>query len=107
MVVRFATDENVRTPILEGFRTRRPDVDIVRVQDVGMRRAEDPAILGWAASEGRVLLTHDVQTMTGHAYHRVAAGLPMPGLVVIPFKRPIGQAIEDLVLAVEASLDSD
>ena len=36
-----------------------PTLDIVRVQDVGLRTASDPDILAWAASEGRILLTHD------------------------------------------------
>ena len=44
------------------------DVDIVRVQDVGLAGSPDPAILAWAASEGRVLLTHDRETVPGFAY---------------------------------------
>ena len=92
---------------MQGFRLRRPDVDIVRVQDVGLRTADDPRILGWAAIARRILITHDVQTMAGHAHQRVANGLPMPGLVVIAFKRPTGKAIDDLVFAVDASHDTD
>jgi predicted nuclease of predicted toxin-antitoxin system len=37
----------------------------VRLADAG-----DPEVLAWAASEGRVVLTHDVRTMTRFAYDR-------------------------------------
>ena len=44
---------------------------MTRVQDVGLAGAADPVILGWAASEGRILLTHDAATMPGFAYARL------------------------------------
>ena len=40
----------------------------------------DPDILARAAAEGRIVLTHDRNTMTGFAATRVNAGQPMPGL---------------------------
>lgn len=61
----------------------------------------DPPVLAWAAEEGRVLLTHDTRTMGIHAYARVAAGEPMPGVVEIPDLMPIGQAIEAVLLLAE------
>ncbi|MCI0622513.1 MAG: hypothetical protein L0387_12770 [Acidobacteria bacterium] len=51
---------------------------MARIQDIGLSGADEPSILGgW---EGRVLLTHDASTITRHAYERVAAGKPMPGI---------------------------
>jgi predicted nuclease of predicted toxin-antitoxin system len=50
---------------------RRPDIDLVRVQDVGLSGEDDPTILSWAASENRILLTHDVATITRFAYERI------------------------------------
>lgn len=46
----------------------------MRVQDAGLSGSDDPTVLEWAAQEGRVLLTHDVATITHHAYERVRAG---------------------------------
>jgi hypothetical protein len=57
--------------------------DIVRVQEVGLRGAEDPVILDWAANEGRVVLTHDAATMAYYAYERVRAGVLMPGVIEV------------------------
>ena len=52
--------------------------------DVGLLGKSDPMVLEWAAREMRVLLTHDVRTMRYHAYARLAAGLSMPGVFVVP-----------------------
>lgn len=70
-MLRLASGENFNNDIVRGLFRRRPDVDIVRVQDVGLSGADDARVLEWAAQEGRVLLTHDVSTMTRYAYERV------------------------------------
>ena len=62
-MLKFATDENFRAIILRGLKRRKPDLDVVRVQDVGLSGADDETILAWAAEERRILLTHDVKTM--------------------------------------------
>ena len=60
----LAADENFDNDIVRGLLRRRPDIDIVRVQDVGLSGASDPIILEWAAEQQRLLLTHDVATIT-------------------------------------------
>jgi hypothetical protein len=69
--------------------------------------ADDPAVLEWAAREGRVLLTHDVATMTRYAYERVRAGKPMPGVFEVGRTAPIGLAIEEILLIVRYSLEDE
>ena len=60
----LAADENLNNDIIRGVLRVNPKIDITRLQDSGLRGADDPAVLEWAAAEGRVLLTHDVATMT-------------------------------------------
>ena len=64
-------------------------------------------MLEWAAQEGRVLLTHDVSTITMFAYERVRAGQPMPGVFEVGRAVSIGRAIEDILLLAEYSLDDE
>ena len=64
-------------------------------------------MLAWAAEENRILLTHDVATMSRYAYDRVEAGLPMPGVFEIPTGLPLAVGIEELVLIAEVSLDGE
>lgn len=45
---------------------RNPNVDIVRVQDVGLSEADDPTVLQWAAQNNRVVLTHDPRNSLPH-----------------------------------------
>ena len=56
-------------------------------------------MLEWAATEGRVLLTHDVNTLTAFAYERIAQGLTMPGVFELSLNVPISVAIEDNPIA--------
>jgi hypothetical protein len=102
-VLGFLADENFDGDIIAGVRRRCPEIDIVRVQDVGLTRADDPVILAWAAGAGRLLLTHDVATVTKDAYERAGAGLPMPGVVEVPWLLPVGRAIEEILLLAECS----
>lgn len=53
--MRLLTDENFNGAILRGLVRRLPELDIVRVQDVGLIHTDDPDILEWAANEGRIL----------------------------------------------------
>jgi hypothetical protein len=96
--MRLLTDENFNGAILRGLMRRLPKLDLVRVQDVGLMNTDDPTILEWAANEGRILLTHDVATITKYAYERVSQGLPMTGVVEVIATAPIGKIIDDLEL---------
>jgi hypothetical protein len=106
-VLRLAADENLNNAIVRGLLRRQPNIDIVRVQDADLSGADDPTVLEWAAQERRVLLTHDVSTITKHAYERVRSAQPMPGVIEISETVPIGQAIEDILLLAECSLDDE
>jgi len=103
-MLHLATDEDFNNRILRGLLRRRPNLDIVRVQDAGLAGRSDAEVLAWAAREGRVLLTHDVTTMKRYVDERVAAELPMPGVFEVSQQTPIAQAIEDILLLAECSL---
>jgi len=96
-------DENFNNDIIRGVRRRSDDVDIVRVQDVHLSGADDPTVLEWAARNQRVLLTHDVSTMTRFAYDRVREGEPMPGVFEVSRKVSLATAIEEILLLAECS----
>jgi predicted nuclease of predicted toxin-antitoxin system len=102
--MRLASDADFNGRAFRALLRKQPDLDIIRVQDVGLRTADDPDVLAWAAAEGRILLTHDRETLIGFAYQRVELGLPMPGVFVIR-NRPeqIGQMVEDILLVVLCS----
>jgi hypothetical protein len=104
-MIRFAADENFNNDIVRGLLRRNPALDVVRIQDLGLQ--DDPTLVEWAATENRVLLTHDVTTITRYAYERIIAGKPMPGVFEVSRDVPIGVAIEDLLLIAECSLEGE
>lgn len=100
-MLKLVSDENFNADILRGLFRQRPNLDVVRVQDVGLSATPDPDILAWAAREGRILLTHDRDTMAFWAYTRVSAGQAMPGVFLVNDQMPVGQAIDEILLAAD------
>ncbi|MEQ1607062.1 MAG: DUF5615 family PIN-like protein [Pyrinomonadaceae bacterium] len=106
-MIQFLTDEHFKSAIYAGVKRRLPVLDIVRVQDVGLRTASDPRILQFAALEDRIILSHDVHTMETFAKARLNAGKPMAGLLLIRQSFPIGAAIDEIVFIAECSRDDE
>jgi hypothetical protein len=106
-VLRLAADENFNNNIVRGLLRRKPDLDVVRVQDVGLSGVDDSSLLEWAAAEDRILLTHDVTTITRHVYERLESGKRVPGVFEVTRKVSIAQAIEDILLLAECSLEGE
>lgn len=106
-MILFAADENFNNNILRGLISRKPELDLIRVQDTELSGADDPTVLEWAAKENRILLTHDVSTITKYTYERIALGKVMPGVIEVNLFCPVGQAIEDILLLWELSFEDE
>ncbi|WGV27960.1 DUF5615 family PIN-like protein [Halotia branconii] len=89
------SDENFNGDIVRGLFLRQPNLDLLRVQDIGLREVDDSAILAWAAINERILLTHDRATMPDFAYERLVKGES-----VVNDRMSIRQAIDELLLLV-------
>jgi hypothetical protein len=64
-------------------------------------------VLSWPAQEERILLTHDVATITHYAYDRTVKNLRMPGVIEITASSSLGKAIEDILLLIECGVDGE
>jgi hypothetical protein len=106
-MLRLAADENLNNDIVRGLLRRNLEADVVRIQDVGLLGADDLRVLAWAAAEGRVLVAHDGRTVPRYAYQRVAEGLSMPGVFIVPQSLSVGQTIDDLLLLCECSFEAE
>ena len=94
----FLSYENFNGDIIRGLFLRQPNLDLLRVQDV-----DDPIILEWATINNRILLTHDRATMPDFAYERLNKGKDMAGMFVINDRMPTRQVIDELILLVDCS----
>jgi predicted nuclease of predicted toxin-antitoxin system len=100
-MLRLATDADVHGEIIRGLRRRLPEIDLVRAQDALPEGASDNEVLRWAATENRILITNDRNTMVGFAYARVAAGESVPGVIATTNEQSIGSAIDEILLIAE------
>ena len=98
-MIAFLVDQNFNEHIVDGLTRRDATLLFTHVRDVDLATAPDPALLDWAAVQGLVLLTHDRNTIPTFVHARVSAGLPMPGVFLVSDNLPIGQAIDELLIA--------
>ena len=82
---------------------RESAVECARVREFGMGEASDDAILDYAAKQGWLVVSHDVNTMPAAAFARLAKGRAMAGLLMVPQTEPIRAIIESLLLVWSAS----
>lgn len=104
-MARLLADENFNRYIFEGLLRRRPELNIVRVQDVGLRNTDDRVILEWAFQANRVLLTHDISTMTEFGREQIATGLNTAGIIIVIENASIGRIIDDLLFLIDYNID--
>jgi hypothetical protein len=105
--MKLLADENFDGRVTRALRRRCPTVDLVRAIDEGLGGWDDQVLLEWAAEQDRILLTHDVSTMVGFAYARIAAGLAMPGVVEVPTSLPVRRIVDDLEMFLGASFPGE
>jgi hypothetical protein len=84
-------DENMPAAVAEGLRRR--GVDVLTVQEAGLRGASDESHVAYAQREGRVVVTQDVDFLRIHT-RNIAHG----GIVFAPQTMPIGAVISGLML---------
>lgn len=106
-MLRLLSDENFNGDIVRGLFLRQPNLDLLRVQDIGLAEVDDPTILKWAAENDRILLTHDRATMPDFAYERLLKDEQMSGLFVINDRMSVRQAIDELLLLINCSEQSE
>jgi hypothetical protein len=106
-MLQLLADENFSGDVIRGLLRIRPDIDLVRVQDAGLRSADDAAVLEWAALNNRIVVSHDRATLPDFAYARLVGGLAMPGVFIFNTSMPIRQIIDELLVVHDESTPED
>jgi len=63
MKLKFQADADLRDPIVSGVKRREPAIDFKTANEAQLEGMPDPEVLAKAADEGRMLVSHDVNTM--------------------------------------------
>jgi hypothetical protein len=96
--IRFQADNDLKFAIVKAVPRREPAIDFASVQESGLDGLSDPDLLDRAASDGRVLVSHDLRTMLHHFRSHLAAGKTSPGLLLVSHGESIGEVVEALVV---------
>ena len=106
MKIRLLADNDLHKAILRGVVRQIPELDFRSAQSARLDGLPDQAVLMLAANEGRILVSHDFQTMPTH-FRRFTKHTRSPGVLLIAQDLPVGKAVESLVLLWNASVPED
>jgi hypothetical protein len=95
--IRFLADASFNQKVVAGLFLREPQIDFELPQDVIPEGMKDPRVPELGAALRRIIVTHDVRTMPSH-FQAFVAEQPCSGLILVPARMPIGDAIEELLL---------
>jgi uncharacterized protein DUF5615 len=97
MIIRFQADVNLNQIILRAACRREPALDFQTAETANLTGLPDLEVLACAAEDGRILVTHDLQTMPRH-FAAFITIRQSAGLLLIPQHLPIASAVDDLLL---------
>jgi predicted nuclease of predicted toxin-antitoxin system len=106
-VLQLVSDHDFHERIIRGLFRQLPELDLVRAREEELDQARDPELLAWAAENERIVLSHDRQTLVGYAHDRVARGLPMRGVFIVPNNPHVGRAIGALLIYIMCSAQDE
>lgn len=103
MKVKFQADNDFDGRIIRALLRLNPAIDFKTAPAAGFHLgAPDDQVLARAADEGRVLVSHDIQTMPRH-FAQFLSHRSSPGVIIVSQDLPIGEAAYLLLLIWEAS----
>ncbi len=102
-MIRFLADADLNEGIVTGCLRREPAMDFLSANEANLEGVPDPEVLALAAAENRILVSHDVRTMPTHFGRFLQARRSSPGVLLVPQRLPVADAIEELVLIWAAS----
>lgn len=75
-----------------------PSIDFQSALAAALDSIPDPEVLRRAMAEGRILISHDENSMPGHFRGFLEGGNHSPGVLIVPQGTPVGRVIESIVL---------
>ena len=102
-MVRFLADASLHHAIVSGCARREPAIDFLSAHTANLHGLTDPVVLALAATQGRILVSHDFRTMPRHFATFLSTGRSTPGVFLVKQRTPLADVIEELVLIWTAS----
>ena len=109
MILRYLFDENVDPLYAIQLRRLKPDL-VIRVigePATPSKGTLDNEILCWCEDHNFILVTNNRTSMPVHLADHVAQKRHIPGIFILNPNLSIGENLEELILAAEASFDNE
>jgi uncharacterized protein DUF5615 len=101
--LKFIADADLNEDLIRGMRRNEASIDFQTASDGGTRGLADRQVLELAAAAGRVVVSHNRNTMVGEFWRFLSDGHTSPGLIIVTQDLDEGDAIQDLLLIWAAS----
>jgi hypothetical protein len=102
MQPRFQADEDLNAKIIAGLLRREPSVDFQTAKAANILGLPDHDVLAAASRDGRILVSHDRETMPAHFSHFVTHSASA-GLLIVSQNVAIREVIEQILVIWAAS----
>lgn len=107
MSIRFLADADLNQAIVIGARDWEPTLDFLTATEADLQGKGDPEVLELAASQDRILISHDTSTMPVHFFDRLRSGRKNPGVFLVRQRASVGQVVEAILLVWSASVPGE
>jgi hypothetical protein len=94
--IRYQADNDLRGAIVRGTIRREAEIDFRSGHAACLQGVPDSEVLAMAARDGRILVSHDFQTMPV-LFRQFTESQPSPGVLLISQDLPVSRAIESLL----------
>lgn len=106
-MIKILADQNFNGRILKGLKSRLSDLDCLTTYEIGMQKYKDYDLLTFAAEENRIILTHDARTFPRYIREKIEKGEKIAGVIIVSNKCSIGQAIDEIQIALICNTESE
>ncbi len=103
MTPKFQADNDLRSSIRTGVLRHEPSIDFQSAVAARLDGIPDPEVLRLAMVQGRILISHDENSIPGHFTDFLNGGHRSPGVLIVPQGAPVGRVIESILLVWIAS----
>lgn len=104
MSIRLLADADLNFAIVKGCRLHGPGIDFLSAVEAGLEGIGDREVLNFAASQGRILVSHDVSTIPVHFARTISEGRKSPGVFLVSQDAVVSDVIAVVVLIWSASM---
>ena len=92
MSPRFQADADRNEDLVTGVMRPEPAIDFRTARAANLRGVPDPQVLAFAATEGRILVTHDRKTMPRY-FAEFVSRQTSPGVLIVSQSTHLGRVM--------------